>query len=270
MNNLEERIEKRMRRKGHSNASAGLFLLVIGGLLLARELGAGFPAWFFTWPMLLIGIGLFIGVRHGFRGGGWLFPIAIGVIFLADRISDDINLRPFLWPIIIIGLGLFFIFKPRRRHCYMNEEGQDWQSRPAIEPAAPASEGTAATGTTFTGATATPDSRDYIDTTSIFGGIKKNVLSKNLQGGEIVNFMGGSEIDLSQSDFRGRIRIDTTNIFGGTKLIVPPTWDVQSEVVAVFGGVDDRRNTTANTIDPNKLVVIEGTCLFGGIEIRSY
>ena len=264
MNNFEERIEKRMQRKGQHNASAGVFLLIIGSLLLARQLGAGFPAWFFTWPMLLIGIGLFIGVRHGFRGGGWLFPLVIGAIFLADRISDNINLRPFLWPIIIIGLGLFFIFKPRRRHCFRNE-GQGWQSPAAIESGAPVSE-----GPTATTATATPDSRDFIDTTSVFGGIKKNVLSKNLQGGEIVNFMGGSEIDLSQSDFTGRIRIETTNVFGGTKLIVPPTWDVQSEVVAIFGGVDDRRNTNANTIDPNKLVVIEGTCLFGGIEIRSF
>jgi predicted membrane protein len=264
MNNLEERIEKRMRRRGQNTASAGLFLLVIGGLLLAKQLGAGFPAWFFTWPMLLIGIGLFIGVRHGFRGGGWLFPIVIGAIFLADRISDDINLRPFLWPIIIIGLGLFFIFKPRRGHCFRNE-AQDWQPRPALESGTTVND-----GPTVTGATAAPDSRDFIDTTSVFGGIKKNVLSKNLQGGEIVNFMGGSEIDLTQSDFTGRIRIETTNVFGGTKLIVPPTWDVQSEVVAVFGGVDDRRNTNANTIDPNKLVVIEGTCLFGGIEIRSF
>lgn len=255
-----------MGRRGQNNASAGIFLLIIGSLLLARELGAAFPPWFFTWPMLLIGIGLFIGVRHGFRGGGWIFPVLIGAIFLADRISDSINLRPFLWPIIIIGLGLLFIFKPRRGPCYHNRR-RDGEPQPATGSALPFSDGPT---TTAAASTATPDSRDYIDTTSVFGGIKKNVLSKNLQGGEIVNFMGGSEIDLTQSDFNGRIRIETTNVFGGTKLIVPPTWDVQSEVVAVFGGVDDRRNASASTIDPNKLVVIEGTCLFGGIEIRSF
>ncbi|HZH94371.1 MAG TPA: LiaF domain-containing protein, partial [Flavisolibacter sp.] len=104
----------------------------------------------------------------------------------------------------------------------------------------------------------------------VFGGIKKIVLSKNFKGGDLVNFMGGSEINLTQADFSGRIRIETTNVFGGTKLIVPPTWDVQSEVVAVFGGVDDKRQLIGTGVDPNKVLVIEGTCIFGGIEIRSF
>jgi predicted membrane protein len=114
------------------------------------------------------------------------------------------------------------------------------------------------------------DRSDFIDTTSVFGGIKKIVLSKNFQGGEITNIMGGSEINLSQADFKGRICIDTTNVFGGTKLIIPPHWDVQSEVVAIFGGIDDKRQLNGTPLDPDKVIVIDGTCLFGGIEIRSY
>src|SRR5690349_22431252 len=43
--------------------------------------------------------------------------------------------------------------------------------------------------------------RSFIDVTAVFGGIKKNVLSKNFKGGDITSFMGGSEIDLSQADF---------------------------------------------------------------------
>lgn len=264
MNNLDERKERRRQRRGENNVSAGLFLLVIGGLLMARQLGVNFPAWFFSWPMLLIGFGLFIGVRHGFRHGGWFIPVGIGALFLADRINGGLNMRPYIWPIVIIAAGLFFIFKPRRRRCFRDGGPYTPASLPASvslnDPGIPPD------ARNVTGA----DSRDFIDTTSVFGGVKKNVLSKNLQGGDIVNFMGGSEIDLSQADFNGRIRIDTTNVFGGTKLIVPPTWDVQSEVVAVFGGVDDRRQLNNNTINPNKLVVIEGTCLFGGIEIRSF
>ena len=82
--------------------------------------------------------------------------------------------------------------------------------------------------------------------------------------------MGGSEIDLTQSDFTGRIVIDVTNIFGGTKMIVPPTWDVQNDITAIFGGVDDKRQISGVTLDPNKVLVLDGTCMFGGIEIRSF
>ncbi len=266
MNNFDERIKRRMQHRGENHVSAGFFLLVIGGLLLARQLGVDFPSWFFTWPMLLIGIGLFIGLRHGFRHAGWLLPLGIGVLFLTDRINGGLNMRPFIWPIVIIGLGLFFIFKPKRRHhCFRNEGPYS----PAPLPASTTLDDSTTAGDSQQQSPGA-DRRDFIDTTSVFGGVKKNVLSKNLQGGDIVNFMGGSEIDLSQADFNGKIRIDTTNIFGGTKLIVPPTWDVQSEVVAIFGGVDDRRQLSNNAINPNKLVVIEGTCLFGGIEIRSF
>jgi predicted membrane protein len=82
--------------------------------------------------------------------------------------------------------------------------------------------------------------------------------------------MGGSEIDLTQSDFNGKIVIDVTNIFGGTKMIVPPTWDVQNDITAIFGGVDDKRQINGVTLDPNKVLVLDGTCMFGGIEIRSF
>ena len=96
------------------------------------------------------------------------------------------------------------------------------------------------------------------------------MLTKNFKGGEITSFMGGSEIDLTQSDFTGRIVIDVTNIFGGTKMIVPPTWDVQNDITAIFGGVDDKRQISGVTLDPNKVLVLDGTCMFGGIEIRSF
>jgi predicted membrane protein len=82
--------------------------------------------------------------------------------------------------------------------------------------------------------------------------------------------MGGSEIDLTQADFTGTITIDVTTVFGGSKLVVPPTWDVHNDIAAVFGGVDDKRQIMGVAMDPNKVLILEGTCVFGGLEIRSY
>ncbi len=243
------------RSKGH--IWAGTLLLAIGGLLFTKAIGVPYPGWLFTWPVLLIAIGLFIGLRHGFKIGGWIIPIIVGSVFLADRFLPGVSIRPFIAPAIIILVGLFFIFRPKRNFyaCQSND----------VDNANPNQVSAFPYDKDFTG-----DKRDFIDTTSIFGGIKKNVLSKSFKGGELVNFMGGSEINLTQADFSGRIRIETTNVFGGTKLIVPSTWDVQSEVVAIFGGVDDKRQLNGTVVDPDKVLIIEGTCVFGGIDIRSF
>ncbi len=46
-------------------------------------------------------------------------------------------------------------------------------------------------------------SEDYIDATTVLGGIHKNIISKNFKGGDITIFMGGAEINLSQADIQG-------------------------------------------------------------------
>jgi predicted membrane protein len=254
------------RKRGNGNVWTGLFLLIIGGLLMARAAGVFFPGWFFTWPVLLIGLGLFLGVRHRFRGGGWIAMLVIGGVFLADKINDDIYLRPYFWPIALITVGLIIILKPRHRHFRNRPGGNDDDSNDDSNFHSRKSQAFQATPYTEEGVS---DHNDVIDVTAIFAGIKKKILSKNFKGGDIVAIMGGAEINLTQADFNGRISIDNFTMFGGTKLIVPPDWDVQSEVVAIFGGVDDKR-PPATHHDPTKVVFLEGTCIFGGIEIKSF
>jgi predicted membrane protein len=248
------------RRRGHGRVWMGLFLLIIGGLLLLRTANLMFfPSWFFTWPVLLIAIGVFSALKHRFRGPLWIILIIIGSFSLADHIDPSLNMDRFNWPIILIAIGLGFILRPKRyhgRHWRRNRFGGPDQEPSPVSPDANTDFGS--------------DRRDFIDITSVFGGIKKNVLTKNFKGGDIVSFMGGSEIDLTQADFTGTVKIDVTNIFGGSKLIVPPTWDVQNDVTAIFGGVDDKRQVSGVNLDPNKILILDGTCMFGGIEIRSF
>ena len=122
-----ERFKKRMeerwgnKKRGHGSLWTGLLLLIIGGLLLLKTANVLiFPSWFFTTPVLLMAIGLFIGLRHGFRGPVWFILMIIGGILLADRIDPGMDLRRFMWPLILIGVGLIFILRPKRRRC------QEW------------------------------------------------------------------------------------------------------------------------------------------------
>ncbi len=224
---------------------AGLVLILFGSLLLAHEMGVYFPRWVFSWEMILIAFGIFTGARHSFRSWGWLIPIVIGGAFLLDDIFYDFELRHFIWPALIITIGLVMIFRPRR------SGGRMWDSIPG----GPIS-------------TATSED-DTLDVVSIFGGTKKNVISKNFRGGEVVSFFGGTELNLTQADITGVAILDLTQVFGGTKLIVPSNWKIQSEVVTIFGGLDDKRNISMPA-DSNKVLVLKGTCVFGGIDIKSF
>jgi len=274
---FETRIEERWGRRGRRVRSergrvwGGLFMLIVGTVLLLKVSGTVlFPGWLFTWPVLLIVIGLFSGVRHRFRGIGWLFPLAIGVVFLADNLSPDMRLRPYLWPSLLIVAGFFVIFRPRNRRCRAGEGPDDNNSgnqRNFSNEAVVVPNESQTPNNDWRGAT--HDRNDTIDATAVFGGVKKNVLSKTFRGGDVTTFMGGAEINLTQADFKGKAIIDCFNMFGGTKLIIPPDWEVQSDVVAIFGGVDDKR-PPATASAPAKVLYLDGTCIFGGLEIKSY
>jgi len=264
----EERREDRRRyhreqwvahyHSGRGNISTGIFLLIIGGVALLKAMLFPLPAWVFTWQMLLIALGFFLGIRHNFRGGAWFILMLVGVVFLVNEFFPELMLRQYLWPAALIVLGLFFIIKPRHRRWknYIDNkiEGNNDKIETEMNPMHDES----------------TSSEDFIDSTSIFGGIKKNIISKNFKGGDITNIMGGSEIDFTQADINGTATIDLTQVFGGTKLIVPSNWQVKTQMAAIFGGVEDKRSAQNVALDPNKILILDGTSIFGGIEIRSY
>jgi len=363
---------------------AGLFLLLIGGVLLLDQMGFPLPDWLFSWHVLLIAVGLFIGLRHNFRGGAWLILILVGSALVIQDFYPKTELRRFIAPCILIFIGILIMFRPRNRwrKDYWKDEWREqmhqkwrqqqwekhqrhwdkkhWDRRwnppggfggpgggpggapggpgagpggpgypgggapdgPASGPAgfgptpppnqpSPADPGqpnstqpgpetsasttqpgpetnaqsdpnvngssssstgfhqTGSTGFSGTGYGSNFTSEDYIDTTSIFGGVHKKVVSKNFRGGDIVTFLGGSEIDLSQAEIIGTARLDVTQVMGGTKIIVPAHWEVRSEVTALFAGFEDKRQQPA-TINPEKVLIIDGTSIFGGIELKNY
>ncbi|HWB23883.1 MAG TPA: DUF5668 domain-containing protein [Chitinophagaceae bacterium] len=232
----------------------GIFLVIVGGLLLADKMHAGLPHWIFTWPMLLIGIGLLTGFQHNFRNASWFILVIIGGAFLVDQQYHDVDLHDMIWPGILILIGLAFIFR-RKNHSWdkqrwKNEWKNEWKQN---NPYGNVSQ----------------DNGEFVDSTNIFGGTKKVILSKNFKGGDITCFFGGAEIDLTQADIQGTVRLDVTQIFGGTKITVPAHWDVKNEMTAVFGGIEDKRSVVSTTFDPNKVLIIDGTSIFAGIEIRN-
>ena len=95
-------------------------------------------------------------------------------------------------------------------------------------------------------------------------------MSKNFQGGKVTAAFGGADIDLTQVDFNGVITIQIDIIFGGVKMIIPPHWDLRTEVTNIAAGLEDKRYFRENGVDPSKVIILKGTILFGGLEIKSF
>jgi predicted membrane protein len=235
-----------------NNVLTGAFILIIGIAALLKATLTNVPDWLFSWQILLMAFGVFIGFRHNFRGPSWLILVLIGGIFLLNEIYPEISFRRYLWPIAIIVVGLFIMLRPRR----------GWRLNPNKK-----TEGTS--DSIFT-EDIDYSKEDFIDSTSIFGGSKKIIISKKFKGGDLVNIFGGNELDLSQADFTGVAVIEITTIFGGTKLLVPSNWSVKSEAVTLFGGIEDKRRMQTITENPEKTLVLRGTVIFGGIDIKSF
>lgn len=258
----------------NGKALAGVILLIAGIILLFRQFDFFFiPHWLFTFPMLLIGIGLFIGAKSNFHKPVAFILILIGVILLINQNIDGAS--HFIWPVGIIVFGLWLIlrrngnfdtgYRENRFGRKWDRDAKSWQN-PAAEYASstvpPVNPGR------FGYKHAMGD--DYLDAVSVFGGVKKTILSKDFKGGEIVNIFGGAELDFTLAEINGRVVIDIVQIFGGTKIIVPSHWKVVSDLAAVFAGVDDKRIKNTAPLDTDKVLVLTGVSIFAGVDIRSY
>jgi len=258
---------------------AGIILLAVGASLLFRQFDFFFfPSWIFSGPMWIIAMGLYFGANNNFRNSVWVLVVVVGFILLLGNIFPQFDSNAVIWPGMLITVGIWMILRRNQTtHWDKKSWKKKWESskydfnvqqplsteKPLADFSAAADAGTNATQPLYSG-------DEHLDAVSIFGSVKKTIYSKNFQGGEIVNVFGGAEIDLTQSDINGRVYIDVTQVFGGVKMIVPSHWTVVSDVAAVFAGFDDKRVRTATPQDANKILVIKGTSIFAGVDVRSY
>ncbi len=253
----------------------GLILVAIGLILILDNITFipnFIPWWIWTWQFLLITIGVFSLLTTDKVGPGVIL-IGIGSIFLLSDIlpdiwpgffhlfADDANL---FWYLVLIVVGVSLILRRRgdrsdhdggpgrwnsRRHGWNHNNGDDSKS-------------------TFTDSSNT----DYIDEVAIFGGGKKIITSDNFKGGKVTTIFGGSEIIFSKSQLApGVCEIEVFSMFGGWGMVVPQHWQVKSEVVAIFGGISDKRILNSDAVKDNtSQLIIKGFVMFGGGEIKSF
>jgi len=228
-------------RHGDSRLLLGIIFVGIGAILIARNFGwldYEFSRYLISWQMLLIVIGLYNLARRAYTPA--IILISIGTFFLID-IPD--NMRENFWPALIVLVGVAFIIQRGRPHHRMNP---------------------------FSDLDNTKKSTDFLDETAIFGGRNISVVTDNFQGGKVTAIFGGSKINLRYAKPVEGCTIDVATIFGGTKIIVPEDWNVKIEVVSIFGGFEDKRGySVISRTGTGKVVIIKGSCIFGGGELNT-
>jgi predicted membrane protein len=96
-------------------------------------------------------------------------------------------------------------------------------------------------------------------------------MEEQFRGGRIENIFGGSELDFRSSKLAdGEHILEITSVFGGITMIVPSDWNIAIEMENVMGGFVDKRRTLQTTIANAPRLIIKGSSVFGGGEIKSY
>jgi len=249
-----EEFNQKRQRKG---LVIGIAFISIGILWILRKSDLGLPDWIFGWEVILIAIGFFAGLDNRFRNPGPWIMMGIGGFFLIeDMIYIPFNIREYIWPVAVILIGLLILFRPKKSGGGFNSARHRFKQY-SDNPGSETPEETI-------------DAAHFIESVSIFNGLKKIILSKNFKGGSTTTVFGGTEINLIQADFQKSITIDNVVVFGGLKLIVPPHWEVRMNMTSLAAGVEDKRHAVAQASAEEKILILTGTVLFGGIDVVSY
>jgi predicted membrane protein len=239
--------------------AAGLILMSIGVVFLLGNMGyVDVRQVFAFWPVILIILGVvkIAGSRHGQTAG--IFWIVFGLLFLLGSFGVIRMTFRELWPILPIGLGALMLW----RAAFVRHE------RPALANPEP-SEGAGSDDASFNFHSNTTSSNSVVSASAILAGVERRVSSQDFRGGTVTVIMGGCNLDLRGASMTPSHQpsLEVFALCGGIEIRVPEDWTVVSELEVILGGVDERKAAPAK--DESKRLILRGTVLMGGVEVRN-
>ncbi len=97
-----------------------------------------------------------------------------------------------------------------------------------------------------------------------FSGCNMNFDGEVFEGAELAATFGGVKCDLRGAIIEKDCAIRVTAIFGGIDILVPGNVNVKVSSNSIFGGVSNK----TQVIKDAPTIYINGTCMFGGVEIK--
>jgi cytochrome c-type biogenesis protein CcmH/NrfF len=217
-------------------------LVVLVGVLLLLGTTDALPTeslWDFL-PSVFVALGVWALVRSRFRNvTGPVMVVAVAATYQAKNLGyvTDQQLGTW-WPLFVVLFGALLLVGRSRR---------------ARSRSVSVSEG---------------DAGD-VTLVSLFSGSERRVTGPGFRGGDVLVAFGGAELDLRDADAPDRpATVECLVLFGGAELYVPDDWNVDLDVLPLFGGVDDQRTRPpGDDTDAGADLVVTGIALFGGVSV---
>jgi len=252
-----------MRNRSHrerntaSQMLIGAAVILAGFLFLIDNLGwIDLDMRVHFWPIILMVFGASTLARAPRRGSGaavaGIFMIGFGALSLLKGLGLIAISWKVIFPIGIIGLGLMMVFRANKRRKQ------------------PDSDSSYANGfvddTSLFGVSEGETSERVLELTAILGGFQRRVTTQDFRGGDLTSIMGGIDLDMRTASLNGVAVVNVFALMGGVSIKVPTDWTVELDGTPVLGGFEDK---TMEPKDNSKRLVIRGTVIMGGLEIRN-
>jgi len=205
---------------------AGIFFTLLGVLLTLDNLDIIEADRVLRFWPVVLIVVGLMNLNHAGRRGLSIVAIALGTLMVAAR-AHLVRFSLFdLWPLILVGAGLVIVLRALGVHG--------------------------------------PEQRSSL--WSVLNTRKVTIDPEQLHGSQIISFMGGSTIELTNTgEHEGPVVVEVLAMWGGIEIRVPSGWEVIAEAVPVMGGIDIR---TAGA-PGGKQLVVRGLVLMAGMEIKN-
>jgi len=103
---------------------------------------------------------------------------------------------------------------------------------------------------------------------ALMAGVRRQTTSNEFRGGDANAIMGGVELDLRGAHIKegDQAVLDAFAFWGGIEIRVPESWRVVGNVLPLMGAFEDN---TSNKSGAGPILVIRGTAIMGGIEVKN-
>jgi hypothetical protein len=215
----------------------GLLVIAAGLLFTLDNLGyAHAEDYLRFWPAGLIGIGglkLWQARQGSGSAAGFLFIIAGSWLLLEELAVLRIQFRD-LWPLLLVFFGSYLV----------------WQGLSAR-----------------LSSTVGDDGSPTLSAMAILGAVSRGSNSQVFRGADLTAIMGGCELDLRNAAINGDAVIDVFALWGGIEIRVPEEWAIESRIVPVLGGVEEKTRGPQPPIGHR--VTLRGFAIMSGVDIKN-
>jgi predicted membrane protein len=249
----------------------GGVVIIVGVLFLLDELGIVPAAQYARyWPVGLVAVGVLKlwQSRDGFGGAlaGLIFTVA-GLWLLLEELAV-IRISFFdLWPLLLVFFGAYLVWQGVTPHARPAPAPSGGPPGPIGGSFEPEGQPNGAPGAADAPKGRSREWGDSFTAVAVLGGASRRLSSQAFRRGDVLAVMGGCEIDLRRAAIHGEAAIDLFAMWGGIEIRVPEDWMVDSQVIPLLGGVDDKTRPPT-TPSPHRLV-LRGMALMGGVEIKN-